>query len=156
LFLEYKGFDLTMYLQGATGFSVVNALNRSDKLGLNKPQYYYDMAWTGPGSTNEWFRPSEIDPNGNFRMSDLLVEDGDYLRIKTLQLGYNFKSLSLASDFNIQDARIFVSGTNLFTWTKYRGLDPEIGAVGGPSAIGIDYGFYPSARIYQVGIQLTF
>jgi len=156
IFLEFKGFDLTMFLQGATGLSVVNALNRSDKVGMNKPLYYYTMAWDGEGSTNEWFRPSEIDRNGNFKMSDLLIEDADYLRIKTLQIGYTIPSIKLVNDFNIKDARVYLSSTNLATWTKYKGIDPEIGAVGGASGIGIDYGFYPSARTYQIGIQLNF
>ncbi|MCF8226462.1 MAG: SusC/RagA family TonB-linked outer membrane protein [Bacteroidales bacterium] len=156
LFAEYKGFDITMYVQSALGLNVVNALNRSDRLGMNKPQFYYDMAWDGEDSTNEWFRPTEIDPNGNFRMSDLLVEDADFLRIKTLQIGYNFGEMNLFNDFGFKEARVYVSGTNLFTLTNYKGLEPEIGAVGGPSGIGIDYGFYPSARIYQFGFRVTF
>lgn len=156
IYAEYKGFDLTMYIQGATGLSVVNALNRSDRLGMNRPQFYYDMAWDGEGSTNEWFRPTEIDPNGNFRMSDLLVEDADYLRIKTLQVGYNFGEINLFNDFGFKEARVYISGTNLFTLTNYKGLEPEIGAVGGPAAIGIDYGFYPSAKVYQFGFRVTF
>ncbi len=156
LYLAYKGLDITMYWQGATGLNIVNALNRSDRVGMNKPQFYYDMAWDGEGSTNEWFRPSEVDPNGNFRMSDLLVEDGDYLRLKTLQIGYNIKAINFFSDFGIQKARLYVSGTNLLTFTKYKGLDPEIGSVAGPNAIGIDYGFYPSARVYQFGFNVTF
>ena len=156
IFAEYGGFDFTVYVQAATGLNVVNALNRSDRLGMNRPQFYYDMAWDGEGSTNEWFRPTEIDPNGNFRMSDLLVEDADYLRIKTMQIGYNFGDINFFNDFGIQDARIYVSGTNLLTFTKYKGLEPEIGAVGGPAAIGIDYGFYPSARVYRFGFNLTF
>ena len=127
IFAEYRGFDLTVYVQAATGLSVVNALNRSDKLGLNKPQFYYDKAWDGEGSTNEWFRPTEIDPNGNFRMSDLLVEDADYIRVKTLQFGYNFGRLDFFNRIGIQDARIYLSGSNLLTITKYKGLDPEIG-----------------------------
>ncbi|MEX0981304.1 MAG: SusC/RagA family TonB-linked outer membrane protein [Bacteroidales bacterium] len=156
LFAEYKGLDFTLYIQGMTGLSVVNALNRSDRLGMNKPQFYHDMAWDGEGSTNEWFRPTEIDPNGNFRMSDLLVEDADFLRIKTLQIGYNFGNIKLFDDFGFKEARVYVSGTNLFTLTNYKGLEPEIGAVGGPAAIGIDYGFYPSARVYQFGFRVTF
>ena len=156
LFAEYKGFDLTVYIQANTGLSVVNALNRSDKVGMNRPQFYYDMAWDGEGSTNEWFRPTEIDPNGNFRMSDLLVEDADFLRVKTLQLGYTFGEIGFFNDFGLKEARIYVSGTNLFTLTNYKGLEPEIGAVAGPAAIGVDYGFYPSARIYQFGFKVTF
>ncbi len=155
-YAEYKGLDLTMYVQGATGLSVVNALNRSDRLGLNKPQFYYDMAWDVEGSTNEWFRPTEIDPNGNFRMNDLLVEDADFLRIKTLQIGYNFGEINFFNDFGVKEARVYVSGTNLFTLTNYKGLEPEIGAVAGPSGIGIDYGFYPSAKVYQFGFRVTF
>jgi len=156
IFAEYKGFDLTVYIQGLTGLSVVNALNRSDRLGMNKPQFYYDMAWDGEGSTNDWFRPTEIDPNGNFRMSDMLVEDADFLRIKTLQLGYNFGTVNLFDDFGFKEARVYFSGTNLFTLTNYKGLEPEIGAVSGPAGIGIDYGFYPSARVYQFGFRVTF
>lgn len=156
IYAEFKGFDFTMYVQGATGLSVVNALNRSDRLGMNKPQFYYDMAWDGEGSTNEWFRPTEIDPNGNFRMSDMLVEDADYLRIKTLQIGYNFGEINFFNDFAFKEARVYLSATNLLTLTTYKGLEPEIGAVGGPSGIGIDYGFYPSARVYQFGFRVTF
>lgn len=156
IFAEYKGFDLTVYIQANTGLSVVNALNRSDKLGMNRPQYYYDLAWDGEGSTNDWFRPTEIDPNGNFRMSDLLVEDADFLRIKTLQLGYNFGEINLFNDFGFKEARVYVSGTNLLTLTNYKGLEPEIGAVAGPAGIGVDYGFYPSARVYQFGFRVTF
>ena len=160
----YKQFDLSLFLQGAFGHQVVNALNRSDRFGFNKPQYYYDLAWDGEGSTNKWFRPSEKDLNGNFRNSNLFVEDADYLRFKNIQVGYNIGGLRLFQGFGIKNARIFGAAQNLFTITGYKGLDPEIGAVANPSSIGtdygssvgIDYGFYPASRIYQLGINVTF
>lgn len=154
--IEYKNFDFSMFVQGAFGHQVVNALNRSDRFGYNKPQFYYDDAWTGEGSTNEWFRPSENDPNGNYRNSDLFVNDASFVRLKNIQLGYNFAQLTFFKNFGIENARVFASAQNLFTLTKYKGLEPEIGAVGGPSTVGIDYGFYPSARIYQFGFNVTF
>lgn len=154
--IDYKNFDLSLFIQGAFGHQVVNALNRSDRFGYNKPQFYYDDAWEGEGSTNDWFRPSELDPNGNFRNSDLFVNDASFVRLKNMQLGYNFGNLSFLRDYGIDNARIFVSAQNLLTLTKYKGLEPEIGAVAGPSAVGIDYGFYPSARIFQFGFNVIF
>ncbi|MGD2033784.1 MAG: TonB-dependent receptor [Bacteroidales bacterium] len=163
LTFEYKQFDLGIFFQSALGHQIVNALNRSDRFGYNKPQFYYDMAWDGEGSTNEWFRPSESDPNRNFRNSDLFVEDADYLRLKNIQLGFNFAKIGFFRDAGIKNARLYVSAQNLFTVTKYKGLEPEIGAVSRdsnddiiPSSIGIDYGFYPVSRIYQVGLNVTF
>ncbi len=156
--LSYKQIDLGLFIQGAFGHQVVNALNRSDRFGYNKPQYYYDMAWDGEESTNDWFKPSETDPNGNFRNSDLFVEDAGYVRLKNLQIGYNFSEIIFFKNFGIQEARLYAGAQNLFTITKYKGLEPEIGVVNENSAssIGIDYGFYPISRIYQLGVNVTF
>jgi hypothetical protein len=92
------------------------------------------------------------DPNHNFsNPSSFYLEDGDYFRIKVLQIGYTLPS-SLISKVNFQKVRVYVSGNNLVTFTKYTGFDPEIGG----ASYGIDRGFYPQARSFTAGLNLTF
>jgi len=115
-------------------------------------------AWT-PSNTNTTMpRAISGDPNGNARPSTRWVEDGSYLRLKNCQLGYNFPVNWLkASTANyVSKVRLYLSGTNLFTITKYKGLDPEIGTKNTTLTHGIDYGQYPSPRVLEVGLQATF
>jgi hypothetical protein len=83
------------------------------------------------------------------------VEDGSFLRLKNLQVGYTFNP-KLTQRVNINSTRIYVAANNLLTLTRYRGYDPDIGSAGGPLASGIDYGFYPQARTIMAGISLKF
>lgn len=161
----YKGFDLSINIQGQTGNQIVQSYRAQE-------QYYYNYTteilnrWTGEGSTNKYPRVTLADEsNQNWRkFSDLYVKDGDYLKIKSVNIGYDLKK-SLLKKTPVQKLRIYVSATNLFTFTKYDGWDPEIGY--GSSydssgklidayASGIDAGFYPSARTYLVGVNVTF
>ena len=80
-------------------------------------------AWSGPGTSNEIPRISSEDPNNNDRISDRWVEDGSYLRLKTLELGYSFDPEKLNA-INMKTLRLYISINNLFTLTKYSGLDP--------------------------------
>ncbi|MBL7826640.1 MAG: TonB-dependent receptor, partial [Saprospiraceae bacterium] len=91
----------------------------------------------------------------NARVSDRFVEDGSYFRLKTLQLGYNLPKKWL-SKMRFEKMKLYVTGQNLITITKYSGLDPEIGNIGGSLEIGIDRGFYPQARTVLGGISLSF
>ena len=89
-------------------------------------------------------------------MSDRFIEDGSYLRVKTLQLGYSL-SKELTEKLNVTDLRVYFNAQNLFTFTKYKGLDPEIGqGMEGPLDIGVDRAFYPQARLLSLGLNLTF
>lgn len=88
--------------------------------------------------------------------SDRYLEDGSYLRIKMIQLGYTLPAMVM-SKLGIRGVRVYVSGQNIYTFTRYTGLDPEIGMKNGtdPLDIGVDRGFYPSPRLYSIGLNVT-
>ena len=98
-----------------------------------------------------------LDPNHNFgTVSSYFVENGNYVKLKNLQLGYTFSN-SLMEKVKIRSARVFVMGNNLFTITKYSGLDPEIGLQNANATQnGVDNGTYPSSRFYTLGVNVTF
>jgi TonB-linked SusC/RagA family outer membrane protein len=146
-----KGFDLVVFGQGAAGNQIFNGLRRLDIPNANWTTKALDR-WTGPGTSNDFPRLTTTDPNHNFsNPSAFYLEDGDYFRIKVLQLGYTLPT-SLIKKARLQKVRIYVSGNNLVTITKYTGFDPEIGG----GSYGIDRGFYPQAKSFTAGINLTF
>ncbi len=153
LSLDYKNFDFSLFLLGSYGNDIYNATVRYDFTYVNRPVSSLNR-WTGEGSTNENPRVSLTDPNQNARVSDRFVEDGSFMRIKNVQLGYTLPK-QVASRMKINKFRVYVSAQNLYTLTKYSGLDPEIGALSALE-IGIDRGFYPQARTFLGGVQLSF
>ncbi len=152
--MEYKGFDLSVFLQGVGGNDIYNGTVRYDFSFVNRPVSVLDR-WTGEGTSDSEPRVNLNDPNQNARISDRFVEDGSYLRIKNVQIGYNVPREWLQKA-KIQKIRIYASAQNLFTFTKYSGLDPEIGTIAGTLELGIDRGFYPQARAFLGGIQVAF
>lgn len=148
---DYKGFDILVFTQGAAGNKIFQGLRRLDVPTAN----YQSVAlsrWTGEGTSNDYPRLITSDPNGNFsKMSDFYLEDGDYLRLKTVQIGYTLPSSSI-SKFGAQKLRLYVTGENLATLTNYTGYDPEIGG----NVLGIDRGYYPQARSFMFGVNLQF
>ena len=150
---KYKNFDVTLFLQGSHGNDIYKGMFRYDLNTTNLPTSALDR-WTGEGSTNEAPRVTHADLNQNNRVSDRFIEDGSYLRVKSLMVGYTLPS-EVLDRVGISKFRIYASANNLFTFTKYTGLDPEIGTRG-TLEIGIDRGFYPSPRIYNLGINVTF
>jgi TonB-linked SusC/RagA family outer membrane protein len=150
---SYRGFDFTLFLQGSHGNDILNGVFRYDLNTTNLPVAALER-WTGEG-TSDWYpRISHSDPNQNNRISDRFVEDGSYMRIKNVQLGYTLPE-SAMQRLNIGKCRIYVAANNLFTFTDYSGLDPEVGTRG-TLEIGIDRGFYPSARTFLAGINVNF
>ncbi|MFK7951146.1 MAG: SusC/RagA family TonB-linked outer membrane protein [Saprospiraceae bacterium] len=150
---DYKNVDFSMFVLGSYGNDIYNATVRYDFTYVNRPVSELNR-WTGEGSTNENPRVSLTDPNQNARVSDRFVEDGSFMRIKNVQLGYTLpRDISMRA--KIEKFRVYVSAQNLFTVTNYSGLDPEIGALNALE-IGIDRGFYPQARAFLGGIQLAF
>ncbi|WP_242927557.1 SusC/RagA family TonB-linked outer membrane protein [Pontibacter vulgaris] len=148
---SWKNFDLLMFGQGVTGNKIFQGLRRLEITNANWQSNALGR-WTGEGSTNEYPRLSTNDPNRNFsNPSDFYLEDGDYFRIKTLQIGYTLPS-SLTNKVSVQKARFYVSSNNLVTFTNYTGYDPEIGG----SIMGIDRAFYPQARSFMVGVNVGF
>ncbi len=149
--LDYKNFDLLVFGQGAAGNQIYQGLRRLDIANAN----YQTAAlgrWTGEGSSNTYPRLTSNDSNKNFNNpSDFYLEDGDYLRIKTIQFGYSLPS-DVIKKVGLSRTRIYLTGENLFTFTKYTGYDPEIGG----SVMGIDRGFYPQAKTFMLGVNLQF
>lgn len=170
----WKGFDLALLFNGVTGVDVFNGVAP-----------YSESIWSDGNTTRKVFKASYLgtnkltkqprigvlspdglsyapDPNGNYTIANsYFVEDGSYVKLKNVQLGYNF-STRLLQRAHIKNARVYVMGNNLFTLTKYSGVDPELGSQdlstnGGTTSRGIDGPYkYPSVKIYSFGLNLTF
>lgn len=149
--LDYKNFDFFMFCQGASGNKIFQGLRRLDIVNAN----YQTAAlgrWVGEGTSNSHPRLTTNDTNNNFsNPSDFYLEDGDYLRLKTIQIGYSLPE-SILDKLGIDKLRIYYTAENLLTFTKYSGYDPEIGG----GIFGIDRGYYPQAVTNQLGINLQF
>jgi TonB-linked SusC/RagA family outer membrane protein len=161
--VSYKNFDLSVFFQGVYGNKIYNQV-LTDIEGFYRPfnitQRIAENAWTGPGSTNTYPLLSWTDGSNNKMPSTRFLESGSYLRLKNVQLGYKLGANALKS-LGISSFRVYVSGQNLLTFTKYTGLDPEQyqntdNAADGPRAVGIDWGTYPSARTLTVGVNANF
>lgn len=156
--LDYRGFDLLVFGQGAGGNKIYQGLRRLDIINAN---YSTDVLgrWTGPGSTNSYPRVTTDDTNKNFsNPSDFNLEKGDFFRFKTIQFGYSLPKEWIQS-IALQRVRLYMTGENLFTITKYSGFDPEIGgptAAGMDNVQGVDRGYYPQAKSYMLGVNLQF
>ncbi|CAG5072613.1 TonB-dependent receptor P3 [Dyadobacter sp. CECT 9623] len=163
---NYKNFDFTLYLQGVQGNKIYNGTKVIEQgmLRLFNAGTEVLNAWTPTNTDTDVPRAISGDPNNNSRTSDRFVENGSYMRIKNISIGYAVptKVLSALTNEFITKARIYVSATNLLTFTKYSGLDPEIGVNGSSTDTatqlinGIDYGMYPQPRTLQVGLSVGF
>jgi len=162
LSLEYKGVDFTMFWYSAVGHQIWRATRRFDMVTSNYPSQAVNR-WTGEGSV-EWSddevvypRLTTNDANQNFgRESEFWVRDADYLRLKNLTVGYTFPD-RLLNTLSLSNLRVYVTAKNVFTFTKYAGMEPEIGqGGGGPLDIGIDHGVYPQARVFMAGVNVSF
>ncbi len=149
----YKNFDLSLFVQGVQGNEIYNSTVRYDFTYVNRPESVLNR-WTGPGTSDFEPRVNLNDPNQNARVSDRFVEDGSFVRLKNIQLGYSLPA-NLLQRFGLQKFRVYVSAQNLLTITDYSGLDPEIGAFNALE-IGLDRGFYPQARTFLGGVNVSF
>lgn len=149
--LRYKGFELSIYLQGVAGNKIFNA-NKIDLMGMSAA---YNQTtdvlgrWTGEGTSHTMPRAVFGDPNQNNRISNRYVEDGSYLRLKTISLAYNFPNNWLKA-LSIENARLMLSCENVATITSYSGFDPEVGIN------GIDLSNYPISRTFNIGLNFNF
>jgi TonB-linked SusC/RagA family outer membrane protein len=148
--MEWGGFDFTAFTYASIGNDVYRAYERNANF-TNKDRSVL-ARWTGEGTTNDarFPRYSFVDANSNIRVSDRFVEDGSFIKIKNIQLGYTFKGMSGKSWFS--SFRIYAQARNAFIFTKYTGFDPEI--AGGILDTGVDRGSYPQPRNYTVGIDI--
>lgn len=148
---EFKNFDLIGYVFSQIGNDIVRNYERFQP-NTNRSVYYLDR-WTGEGTSNSFPRAT-IGANSNNLFSDFFVEDGSFVRMQNLQLGYSLSDSSL-EDSTISKLRFYVSVQNLFTLTKYQGYDPTTSSSGAIGA-GIDNGFYPNPRQWLLGVNLKF
>ena len=151
--LDFKRFDFSIFLNGTYGNEIFNGMQRQDLRYTNRPTSILDR-WTGAGTSDDIPRYTWIDANNNYRVSDLYIEDGSHIRVKNIQLGYSIPT-NFLSKIKATEWRVYVSAENLFTFTRYSGFDPEIGALSSFD-IGIDRAIYPQARTYRFGLTLTF
>lgn len=150
---DYKGFDFSILFIGALGNDIFNGIQRQDLRYTNRPTSILDR-WTGEGTSNSEPRYTWIDTNNNYRVSDLYIENGSYMKLKNIQFGYNIPT-AILDKMGASAWRFYISAENLVTITSYSGADPEIGAQGSFD-IGIDRAIYPQARTFRLGTSLTF
>lgn len=145
----WKNFDLSLFMQGVGGVKLFNAFKLTTLSGSEQGYNRWDKileAWSPENKGSNIPRISANDPNKNFQTnSDWYLENGNYLRLKNLLIGYTFKKMS----WN-QGLRVYFSGDNLLTFTKYTGMDPEVGGV------GLDGGQFPVSRVFSLGANIKF
>lgn len=172
---SYKGFDLTIFFSGSYGNDIMNYTRRDIedvRVNNNLLKSAADYAQIGvidPNLPDNDFRnlyvtnPSSRLPrlsasttNANNRVSDLYVEDGSYIRLQNISLGYTLPK-SFVRKLKLENVKVYMNLQNVYTWTNYSGYDPEVGAMYGDALLtGLDYGRYPSPRIYTFGLNISF
>ena len=148
---DYKNFDFNMYAFASIGNDIVRNYERNLAL-TNRPTYFLDR-WTGPGTSNTFPRVT-TGATGNTLFSDFYVEDGSFVRLQNVQVGYSFNPKD-KSKIGVDKLRLYLSASNLFTLTKYKGYDPTASS-GNPLGGGLDNGFYPSPKTFILGLNVNF
>ena len=149
--LEYAGIDFSANLQGQWGNKIFNGKNAVRPDPYNFEATVLDR-WTGPGTSNS--EPKASFGGYNYTPSDYFVQDGSFIRIRNVTLGYTLPE-KWSKKVAMQKLRFYVKADNLFTFAKYTGYSPEIGA-GRVLDNGVDMGIYPTTSVYSVGLNLTF
>ena len=166
IMLGWKGFDLGLNATGAAGFKIAQSYRNPNAAQANYSRSILDR-WTGEGTSTKMPRVTYNDV-GNWLFSDLYLQDGDYIRLQNLTLGYDFKRLIAWK--GISRLRLYLQAQNLLTLTKYDGMDPEVGSYNGTDAnhvnsdgsttqtwvSGVDMGYYPHPRTFIVGVNIAF
>lgn len=147
----WKDFDFSMLIAGSIGNDIFDATRRIDLRYVNLSSEMMDR-WHGEGTSNSVPRFTWANNNDNYRVSDLYIKNGSYMRLKNIQLGYTLPK-TLTSKAFISSLRVYVAAENLLTLTGYKGFDPEISY---DASSGIDRGIYPQARTFTVGLNLNF
>lgn len=157
-FMSYKSFDLSIFFEGSQGNDIVNFSSVDNSLdygyGTNMLKEVYNNNWTVDNPNAKY---PKVTRNQTMNFSDRLVENGSYLRLRNIELAYNFPVKKWKQNW-LQKLRISVSAQNILTFTKYSGWDPEVNSQGGANSIaqGIDHYSYPTAKSYTFGINVGF
>lgn len=159
---EYKGLDISMLFGSAWGHKIFNGTRvRSESMDEIYNMFSSTLnAWTPDNRNTGMPRAVLGDPNDNARESDRFLEDGDFIRLRQLQIGYTLPATWLKT-IHMDKIRVYVSADNLWTWTKYTGVDPEFAhdyekAIDNVLSTGIDSSIYPFTKSFVFGLQLTF
>ena len=156
--IEYKGFDFNLFVQGVSGNEVLNLVRRDVEgmAGLSNQVVAVANRFTPLSPSTELPRATGIDPNNNRRISDRFIEDGSFIRIKNMTLGYTIKNKK-NRETGFKNFRVYASTQNLKTWTNFSGYDPEVGSYNqNPLINGVENGRYPIARSYTFGLNVNF
>lgn len=153
--LSYKNFDFQAFVFATFGNEIANAMSYNIQTSSILSNYHKDRLgrWTQDNTSSNVPRMTSNDANGNQQFSDLDIEDGSYIRLRNVQLGYTFPK-TLTSKIGVSKLRVYVSGDNLITLTDYSGWNPEI--AGGGLNGGVDYATYPVPSIVSGGLNITF
>lgn len=155
--VTYKGLSLMLFLEGVQGTDVFNA-TKIETTSMTDPKNQTTEVldrWQNPGDVTDVPRALSGDTK-NSRVSDHYIEDGSYLRVKTLTLGYDFPK-TLIAKAKISNLRLYITGENLYTFTNYSGYDPQVNSYGGDNLVqGIDYGTFPQSRTFIFGAKIDF
>ena len=148
---DWKGLDFSVSANGSVGNKIVQTYRNQGTTTANYTTQILDR-WTGEGTSNKI--PRVTNTNINYQFSDLFIQDGDFLRISNVTLGYDFAKLIKCK--YISQCRLYAQVQNALTFTKYDGMDPEIGYGNAGWVSGIDYGYYPRPRTFLFGVNLKF
>jgi TonB-linked SusC/RagA family outer membrane protein len=155
----YKSFDFTLDFQGVAGVDVYNA-NKGLRFGSeNFSKDFYDNRWHGEGTSNE-YPSANVGGRKNYLPNSWFVEDGSYVRVRNIQLGYTLPN-TLTSKWGLNRIRVYVNAQNALNFFSYTGFTPEIGAISDPNIVGplntgIDNGIYPLSATYNFGVNISF
>ncbi len=152
LFAAYKGIDLSLFIDGQAGNKVLYARTADRGYQLFNYDTFFLDRWTGPGTSNS--EPRITEAGHNFEVLDRFLYDGDFLRLRNVQLGYTIPQRTV-SRVNVSSLRVYVSATDVFTFSDYPGYNPQI-AGGSVIDSGIDHGTYPVTSRYTIGLELNF
>jgi TonB-dependent starch-binding outer membrane protein SusC len=151
---DFKNFDLSMFWYTGLGHQIWMANRRNDLIYANYTTDILDR-WYAEGTSNEMPRVTLSDPNETWKKpSDFYIHDADFLRLKNITLGYSIPA-SIVNKLTLKRVRVYVTSENLLTFTKYKGMEVEVGG-GGPLDVGIDHGVYPQSRTFLTGLQIGF
>ncbi|MCB0674738.1 MAG: TonB-dependent receptor [Saprospiraceae bacterium] len=148
----YAGFDLAVDFNGQYGNKIINA-KKMARFGTYNFEASYLNRWTGEGTSDS--EPRVTNGGHNYEFSERFVEDGSFMRLRTIQFGYTLPA-QVTSRIKFSSIRFYASGTNLVTWTKYSGYTPEITNASSIIAVGIDQGVYPIAKVITFGLDANF
>jgi TonB-dependent starch-binding outer membrane protein SusC len=157
---RYKSFDLNIFLQWSYGNDIMNGnryLFEGNLLGRSNLNQFasYNDRWTPENTSSNMYRVNGGGPTTPTGANSRVVEDGSFLRLKTVSLGYNLPQ-SAVNKMRIKSCRIYVAAQNLATWTKYSGIDPEVSVFNSVLTPGFDYSAYPRPRLVTFGLNANF